>query len=177
MLLVRSRDRWDYYKEYLESCFELLKQQHVEQDQPIFTLNTCLDFLLHIIESSTRKTRGPYLARLELHQRMRAKQLPAQELIGDFDELIIEYFNLFGDKSCCTHDIALFLPSISMEQRQSLANKLLLESGISSNSLPQNVSNAINYLYIYLINFLFVEGAHAEAYLCSANFSHVWRSH
>lgn len=75
---------------------------------------------------------------------MRAIQLPAQELIGDFDELIIEYFRLFGDKSCCTHDIALFLPSISMEQRQSLAGKLILESNISSTSLPKSVSNFIN---------------------------------
>ncbi|EDW59652.1 phagocyte signaling-impaired protein [Drosophila virilis] len=159
-LLEADRDRWDYYKEYLESCFELLKQQPAEQDQPIFTLNTCLDFLLHIIESSTRKTRGPYLARLELHQRMRAKQLPAQELIGDFDELIIEYFNLFGDKSCCTHDIALFLPSISMEQRQSLANKLLQESGISSNSLPQNKEHMQKHICALQISRMC--GAHIE---------------
>lgn len=136
-----SRDRWDYYKEYLQSCFELLKQQSVDQPESTFSLKTCHNFLLHIIKTSTRKTRGPYLARLELHQRMRAQQMPAQEQIGDFDELIIEYFHLFGDKSCCTHDIALFLPSISMEQRQSLANKLLVESGISSSCLPQNVSS------------------------------------
>lgn len=137
-LLEADRDRWDYYKEYLQSCFELLKQQSVDQPESTFSLKTCHNFLLHIIKTSTRKTRGPYLARLELHQRMRAQQMPAQEQIGDFDELIIEYFHLFGDKSCCTHDIALFLPSISMEQRQSLANKLLVESGISSSCLPQN---------------------------------------
>lgn len=140
-----SRDRWDYYKEYLQSCFELLKQQPAEQQEPAYSLKACHDFLLQIIKSSTRKTRGPYLARLELHQRMRAHQLPAEELVGDFDELVIEYFHLFGDKSCCTHDIALFLPSISMEQRQSLASKLLAESGISSSSLPQNVSNITGF--------------------------------
>ncbi|XP_034485677.1 phagocyte signaling-impaired protein [Drosophila innubila] len=137
-LLEADRDRWDYYKEYLSSCFELLKKTSSEEGTENNMLTTCHDFLLHIIQSSERKTRGPYLARLELHQRMRAIQLPAQELIGDFDQLIIEYFLLFGDKSCCTHDIALFLPSISMEQRQALASKLLFESGISSTSLPQN---------------------------------------
>ncbi|XP_060647501.1 LOW QUALITY PROTEIN: phagocyte signaling-impaired protein [Drosophila nasuta] len=137
-LLEADRDRWDYYKEYLQSCFELIKSTPTtEEGTPNDTLNSCHKFLLHIIESSTRKTRGPYLARLELHKRMRAIQLPAKELVGDFDDLIIEYFVLFGDKSCCTHDIALFLPSISMEQRQALANKLLAESGISSTSLPQ----------------------------------------
>lgn len=140
-LILPSRDRWDYYKEYLQSCFELLKHDIKEDDKPSVYLTACHDFLKQIIESSERKTRGPYLARLELHKRMRAIQLPAQELIGDFDELIIEYFRLFGDKSCCTHDIALFLPSISMEQRQSLAGKLILESNISSTSLPKSVSN------------------------------------
>lgn len=105
------------------------------------SLARCQEFLQGIIESSERKKRGPYLARLELHQRMRADQLPAEQLVGDFDEMVIEYFNLFGDKSCCTHDIALFLPSISMKQRQALASKLLLESGVTSTSLPQNVSN------------------------------------
>ncbi|ALC47317.1 psidin [Drosophila busckii] len=137
-LLEADRDRWDYYKEYLESCFELLKAPPSDDTMPPYTLDNCHKFLMQIIASSERKTRGPYLARLELHQRMRAQQLQAQKLIGDFDELIIEYFKLFGDKSCCTHDIALFLPSISMEQRQSLAAKLLQESGISSTSLPQS---------------------------------------
>lgn len=74
---------------------------------------------------------------------MREEQLPAEQLIGDFDELVIEYFQLFGDKSCCTHDIALFLPSISMKQRQALANKLLVESGVTSSELPQNVSRCL----------------------------------
>ncbi|XP_030374579.1 phagocyte signaling-impaired protein [Scaptodrosophila lebanonensis] len=138
-LLEADHDRWDYYKEYLQSCFELLKvPPSPDSTEPEFTLVSCHEFLLRIIESSERKKRGPYLARLELLQRMRVAQLQPQQLVGDFDELIIEYFRLFGDKSCCTHDIALFLPSISIEQRQALASKLLLESGISSTSLPQS---------------------------------------
>ncbi|XP_016960567.1 phagocyte signaling-impaired protein [Drosophila biarmipes] len=138
-LLDADRDRWDFYKEYIHSSFELLKlapqsEENGEKD----SLARCQEFLQGIIDSSERKKRGPYLARLELHQRMRAVQLPAEKLIGDFDEMVIEYFRLFGDKSCCTHDIALFLPSISMKQRQALASKLLLESGVTSTSLPKN---------------------------------------
>ncbi|KAH8369259.1 hypothetical protein KR009_006031 [Drosophila setifemur] len=138
-LLDADRDRWDYYKEYIQSSFELLKgSEGKEENGASDSLTRCQEFLERIIESSERKKRGPYLARLELHQRMRADEWPAEQLIGDFDELIIEYFRLFGDKSCCTHDIALFLPSISMKQRQALANKLLLESGVTSTALPQN---------------------------------------
>ncbi|XP_068156059.1 phagocyte signaling-impaired protein [Drosophila tropicalis] len=139
-LLDADRDRWDYYKEYIQSSFELLETPSGDQINPDkeSSLASCQAFLERIIETSERKKRGPYLARLELHQRMRAVQMPADKLIGDFDELIIEYFQLFGDKSCCTHDIALFLPSISMKQRQDLASKLLAECDISSSSLPQN---------------------------------------
>ncbi|BFF89387.1 phagocyte signaling-impaired protein [Drosophila madeirensis] len=139
-LLDADRDRWDYYKEYIQSCFEILKLPIAEgeSEEKKFSLAACQEFLQGIIDSSERKRRGPYLARLELHQRMRAHQLPAEQLIGNFDELVVEYFTLFADKSCCTHDIALFLPSISMKQRQALANKLLLQSGVSSTSLPMN---------------------------------------
>ncbi|XP_036322766.1 LOW QUALITY PROTEIN: phagocyte signaling-impaired protein [Rhagoletis pomonella] len=147
-LLNDERDRWDYYQDYLGSCFELQKENSLDSPEEktddqketggLNTLDECHDFLCQMIESAERKVRGPYLARLELHKRMRAEGMDAEALLGDFAELIIEYFRLFGDKPCCTHDIALFLPSISMEARQHVATKLLLESGISSTTLPQN---------------------------------------
>lgn len=109
----------------------------------IFKTSTIVLLPVQMIESAERKVRGPYLARLELHKRMRVQSMDAEALLGDFSILINEYFRLFGDKPCCTHDIALFLPSISMEGRQQLASKLLLESGISSTTLPQDVSNTM----------------------------------
>ncbi|XP_053958100.1 phagocyte signaling-impaired protein [Anastrepha ludens] len=147
-LLKDEHDRWDYYQDYLLSCFELLKESPDDSPTEKFddgkdtnTLNTldeCHDFLCQMMEAAERKVRGPYLARLELHKRMRAHGMDAEALLGDFFELITEYFRLFGDKPCCTHDIALFLTSISMDTRQQLSSKLLLESGISSTKLPQN---------------------------------------
>ncbi|XP_014088725.1 phagocyte signaling-impaired protein isoform X1 [Bactrocera oleae] len=147
-LLKDDRDRWDYYQDFLISCFELLKDASqntlTEKNNDevaiseLSTLDECHEFLCQMIESAERKVRGPYLARLELHKRMRAQSMDAEALLGDFSVLINEYFRLFGDKPCCTHDIALFLPSISMEGRQQLASKLLLESGISSTTLPQD---------------------------------------
>ncbi|XP_065369445.1 phagocyte signaling-impaired protein [Calliphora vicina] len=147
-LLKDEDDRWDYYQDYLTTCFELLKLQQNEaspektdeekEKTTLTALDECHDFLCQLIESAEKKVRGPYLARLELHKRMRELDMDAQKLLGDFGELVLEYFRLFGDKPCCTHDITLFLPSISMPARQELANKLLLESGISSTTLPQN---------------------------------------
>lgn len=80
------------------------------------------------------------MARLELHQRLRQHNLDANTFMGEFCDLVVNYFRLFSDKPCCTHDISLFLPAISLEDRKQLANKLLAESGISSTNLPKDVS-------------------------------------
>lgn len=142
-LLLDDRDRWDYYQDFLTSCFELHKLQQENKNDSIIedtisNMDECHDFLCQLIEGEGKRVRGPYLARLELHKRMRQNQMNAQELLGDFTQLIIEYFRLFGDKSCCTSDVTLFLTSISLEDRLKLASKLLQETGISSTSLPQN---------------------------------------
>ncbi|XP_055848195.1 phagocyte signaling-impaired protein [Episyrphus balteatus] len=139
-LLKDDRDRWDYYQDFLTSCFELHKSQSGTEstEDGISNMDECHDFLCQLIEGDGKRVRGPYLARLELHKRMRANQMNAQELLGDFIQLIIEYFRLFGDKSCCTSDVTLFLTSVSLEDRLVLASKLLQETGISSTSLPQN---------------------------------------
>ncbi|XP_061402206.1 phagocyte signaling-impaired protein [Musca vetustissima] len=144
-LLKEDHDRWDYYKDYIGTCFELYDLQKSEKSDEENNkadtknpLEECRDFLTEIIETSTKKVRGPNLARLELHQRLRQHNLDANTFMGEFSELVINYFRLFGDKPCCTHDISLFLPEISLKDRQELANKLLAESGISSTNLPKD---------------------------------------
>lgn len=92
------------------------------------------------MESSDRRVRGPYLARLELHKRMQIKGYNAVELLGDFDNLITEYFHLFGDKPCCIQDISIYLPHLRLEQRKQLAIKLQLETKITATEVPQTVS-------------------------------------
>lgn len=92
------------------------------------------------MESSDRRVRGPYLARLELHKRMQIKGYNAVELLGDFDNLITEYFHLFGDKPCCIQDISIYLPHLTVEQRKQLAIKLQLETKITATEVPQTVS-------------------------------------
>lgn len=41
---------------------------------------------------SCKKERAPFLARLELHRRMREKSKDANHLLGDYLELMVEYF-------------------------------------------------------------------------------------
>lgn len=83
--------------------------------------------------------RGPYLARLEMHKRMRGMNLDADARLGDYQELLIEYFRIFGNKKCCTNDLKMFLEHLDVKRRSDFAAKLLQDTGITSTSLPQNV--------------------------------------
>jgi N-terminal acetyltransferase B complex non-catalytic subunit len=95
-----------------------------------------------IIENDeSKKARGPYLARLELHRLMRENAFHgANDLLGDFLELLVEYFRLFGGKSCCANDLKMFLEFLEPERRTGLATRLLQDCGISATALPKSVS-------------------------------------
>lgn len=88
---------------------------------------------------SKQKYRGPYLGQLELHRVMSQQQCNANELFGNFLEMLTEYFRLFGDKPCCAKDIILFLDNLDVTERPGLATKLIQLCEISSTTLPKTV--------------------------------------
>lgn len=135
-LLLENLDRWDYYKEYLESVF-ILESKNDTTDGADFNFDLCHEFLCQLIEASN-KERGPYLGRLELHWRMRTKNKDADELLGDFLELMVEYFRIFGDKPCCSNDLRTYLGHLEPHRRAGLASRLLQDCGISATTLPQS---------------------------------------
>lgn len=94
---------------------------------------------LQLIESDDKKLRGPYLGRLELHRVMKKNQFNPDDLMGDYLELLVEYFRFFGDRGCCTNDIALFLDNLNPKRYSELATRLIQECGISPSTLPQDV--------------------------------------
>ncbi|GAB0092928.1 Phagocyte signaling-impaired protein [Sergentomyia squamirostris] len=137
-LLDDNRDRWDYYKIYIGSCFEL-------EDDKEMAITECTDhtmemtheFICSMMEGE-KKVRGPYLARLELHRLMRERNRDPVPLLGEYIELLVEYFLLFGDKTCCALDIKMFLEYLPVHERPGFASRLIVECGISSTALPQN---------------------------------------
>ncbi|KAG5676038.1 hypothetical protein PVAND_005893 [Polypedilum vanderplanki] len=130
-LLEEDPDRWDYYQDYLLSCFELIKTG----DNSI--INICFNFISELIKAST-KVRGPYLARLEMFKRMRDNKLDPESLMGEYEVLLLDYFRIFGNKKCCVNDLKLFLEYLDTDRRSQFASKLLQDTGINSTSLPQN---------------------------------------
>lgn len=71
---------------------------------------------------------------------MNKNQFDATKLFGEFIELLIEYFRVFGEKPCCSKDIVLFLDDLEAEQKPELASKLIQLCNISATTLPQTVS-------------------------------------
>ncbi|KAL7041448.1 hypothetical protein ACKWTF_000782 [Chironomus riparius] len=130
-LLQEDPDRWDYYQDYLLACFELVK------DGENSVIDLSFNFITDILKSNS-KVRGPYLARIEMHKRMRNNNLDPEKLFGDYQDLLIEYFSIFGNKKCCVNDLKMFLEHLPVERRSNLASKLLQDTGISSTTLPQN---------------------------------------
>lgn len=96
-------------------------------------------YFFQLIEMSNNKNRGPYLARLQLYRVMSKNQFDAHKMFGEFIEMLIEYFRIFGDKPCCAKDIVLFLEDLKEEQKPELASKLIQLCNISATTLPQTV--------------------------------------
>lgn len=119
-----------------------MKKQQADNadDAAVECFETCHDFLCELIENYDKRVRGPFLGRLELHRTMTANKFNADELLGDFLELLVEYFRFFGSKPCCANDIILFLDNLEPDRRAILASRLLQVCEISATTLPRSVS-------------------------------------
>lgn len=80
------------------------------------------------------------MGRLQLHVVMTENKLNANELLGDYFELLIDYFRTFGDKPCAAKDIIVFLEHLEPNRRAGFATQLIQVCEISSTTLPQSVS-------------------------------------
>lgn len=134
-----------------------------------------------MIEFSNKKFRGPYLGRLELYRVMKKHQYNAPELLGDFLEMLVDYFRVFGAKPCCAKDIILFLDDLTFEQRPVLASSLIQLCEISSTTLPQTVNTWPNffipkYLQYNVIN-LFLQKEQMQKHICSLQVSRKCGAH
>lgn len=104
-----------------------------------------------------------------MHRRMRGMKLDADALLGDYQELLIEYFRIFGNKKCCTNDLKMFLEFLDVPRRSDFAAKLLQDTGITSTTLPQNVS--CHFLIFLKVMVFLTEGSASKAHLFTSNFT------
>ncbi|KAJ8921252.1 hypothetical protein NQ315_013724 [Exocentrus adspersus] len=151
-VLVEHVDRWDIWKEYINSVFELIaledktnnheNHETVENDFETVddTPEKAHEFICRVVENGVDNgylLRGPYLARFELCSRLCKRELNSTDLLGDTTELFIEYFRKFGHKPCCVSDLRVYLNLLDSEKKTELSSRLVKDVGISSTSVPQ----------------------------------------
>ncbi|EAT44499.1 AAEL004142-PA, partial [Aedes aegypti] len=136
-LLTEDPDRWDYYQDYILSTIEMIKCKD-ETPETDHTVDMCHEFIAGIIESQPRKNRGPYLARLELARLMVKHKFDKEQQFGELTELLLDYFRMFGDKTCCANDLKLFLEYVEPAKRPGFAAQLMQECRINPVTLPSS---------------------------------------
>jgi N-terminal acetyltransferase B complex non-catalytic subunit len=134
-LLIDDADRWDYWQDYLKTSFYLIDNKECE-----LNYETLSSFIQNLQDKSNGKLRGPYLARLMMNKMMRDRKLDPNPLLGDYQDLLVNYFNTFGNKKCCGNDLKMFLEYLEPSKRSDLAARLVKETGIGSKSLPQDTN-------------------------------------
>lgn len=160
----RSRERWDYYKEFVQCAVELHKNaEGTLADVDIETLRPYKEFIAEVwldssathigfvsnisfvpnsqlIDADDSRIRGPFLGRLLLHKTLQQQRFAAvDQLLGaGMLDLLVEYFQLFGQKPCCTNDIQMFLECLSADERVGFAERLRGACQVSSLAVPQS---------------------------------------
>uniref|UniRef100_A0A3Q0SVE0 N-alpha-acetyltransferase 25, NatB auxiliary subunit n=1 Tax=Amphilophus citrinellus TaxID=61819 RepID=A0A3Q0SVE0_AMPCI len=135
-LLLKNPDDWQFYPAYFDSLFHLMDQswsppeegEHCSEGSVHHTVAEVVRFVEERIKGEdskeSRSLRGPYLARLELMHRLRERGCPEESLLGEPLELMVQFFNKFGDKPCCITDLKIYLHLLSPEQHVQFINRL-----------------------------------------------------
>uniref|UniRef100_A0A669BZQ3 N-alpha-acetyltransferase 25, NatB auxiliary subunit n=1 Tax=Oreochromis niloticus TaxID=8128 RepID=A0A669BZQ3_ORENI len=135
-LLLKNPDDWQFYPAYFDSLFHLVDQswsppeegEHCSEGSVHHTVAEVVRFVEERIKGEdgkeSRSLRGPYLARLELMHRLRERGCPEESLLGEPLELMVQFFNKFGDKPCCITDLKIYLHLLSPEQHVQFINRL-----------------------------------------------------
>ncbi|XP_062870157.1 N-alpha-acetyltransferase 25, NatB auxiliary subunit [Trichomycterus rosablanca] len=136
-LLLKNPDDWQFYISYFDSLFHLIDQSWTPPEEGDHCtegeVHCSVDQAIHFVEErlaaddvkESRPLRGPYLARLELIQRLRRRDCPQEQQLGEPPELMFQYFVKFGDKPGCITDLKIFLDLITPDQHVQFINRLM----------------------------------------------------
>ncbi|XP_070572285.1 N-alpha-acetyltransferase 25, NatB auxiliary subunit-like [Ptychodera flava] len=131
-LLLEEPDQWTFYVAYFKSAFALIEANWTPPEQetsgetptehgpPDHTATSVIQFIEDIYkaekEKESKHQRGPFLARMELHKQLKERNLPDIEKLESLQNMLKEYFDLFGDKYCCFGDMAPYLKLLSEDK-------------------------------------------------------------
>jgi hypothetical protein len=107
-----SEDHWSLYLDYITSVLRLVDSGSAE-----VSLTSGQEFILGQQQKFPR-TRGPFLAEIELQARTLARSSGSGCDEGELCRLLVAYFAKFGTKPACALDLKLYLPSVGSESKQ-----------------------------------------------------------
>ncbi|XP_052072729.1 N-alpha-acetyltransferase 25, NatB auxiliary subunit-like [Mytilus californianus] len=130
-LIKEYPDHWINWQNYISSCIKLESTDWtpLENDDSYsevhYTSEMALTFIQEILtwQADNRLLRGPYLARLELIKVLRQTGSNKSISVSPLP-LMIEYYELFGDKFCCVEDLTIFTDLLSEQEGQQLIDTL-----------------------------------------------------
>uniref|UniRef100_T1IFP7 N-terminal acetyltransferase B complex subunit MDM20 homolog n=1 Tax=Rhodnius prolixus TaxID=13249 RepID=T1IFP7_RHOPR len=139
--LETDMDSWNYHLFYLDSVFELGKDKKIAHEQTdncqYYKAKIFIHSLIKKNETLQMKKRGPYLAQLEYYSRLISNSLDAQKLLGKIVDLILRYYEVFGSKECCVHDLRPYLPLMSENECIEFLSSAYKLVSLSESKLPK----------------------------------------
>ncbi|XP_020285803.1 N-alpha-acetyltransferase 25, NatB auxiliary subunit [Pseudomyrmex gracilis] len=133
-LIKENSDNWAFYQNYLSAALKFQKPTE------------CLDFLNNIINTSEKKIRAPYLARLDLLERIRDSE-DSQCSLQSVD-FMRQYFLQFGEKGCVVNDLRLYLHILTPKAKLELLEKLEADVGVKQDEFPVTVQQIQRHIHL-----------------------------
>ncbi|CAB3984664.1 Hypothetical predicted protein [Paramuricea clavata] len=152
--LIETRPgEWSIYQGYLESVTRLIEANYapIADDNnscavPDYTVPMARNFIEKMkrkeIENNERRNRAPFLACLELQKKTYKKMIhtSSEGCPDDLIKLLVEYFQLFGEKSVCFSDLFIYLDLLdSTEKSEFLEIVKSLSMASSEGNVMKNI--------------------------------------
>ena len=146
-ILQKCPDQWDVYLDYITSTFRLVDSEANSgwSEEVDATVGDAIKFIAFQREQNS-KCRGPFLAQIELHSRLLARRAEDAKMT-DLTDLLVKYFEKFGDKPCCANDLKLYLPTLDGNEGDKFLEQTLKTIGFNDKT-PATVSLFTHFLTV-----------------------------
>ncbi|XP_031561893.1 N-alpha-acetyltransferase 25, NatB auxiliary subunit-like [Actinia tenebrosa] len=166
-LIEKVPDQWSYYQSYFNSLTALIDENWKPSEDlengkiPDHDIEQLARFLSSLKEEQIAKgkqaCRGPFLAQLEVEKLFNEEKLKdTRQDSKALSELLVEYFERFGDKNCLFHDLTPYLYLLNKGQQEQFVEVLKKNlQGVSDDDPQSNhVSFIVESIFIAISKYL-----------------------
>ncbi|KAH9503147.1 N-alpha-acetyltransferase 25, NatB auxiliary subunit [Bulinus truncatus] len=163
-LLNRMPDNWDFWLKYQEAGFHLVTEGYAQINNessdeickvlPDATVEAMENFIGEKINAMQNDVlmRGPYLAEIEFLKQLHIRKLNTASLNNKSAlELLKDYFDKFGNKSCCYGDMKLYLDLLQPDELDKLVEFMKSNAGLDNSEGPINLADSVNQMTKHLV--------------------------